>query len=509
MSSEKDQELEKILTQLNSSIGGTKNGEQPGKKPVPKPENLPSSSNKPPVAGPKGGTPQNADGNNAARRRRKKRPPKGAGLPQVKPGTDEASPSKRPAEIHAEAGPTAGEKNQDPSSPIKPEGQGASKASPSGRVQMLDEGAPDMSEHPEPNMRHPAVRHIAVTAVEVIEDPKENRPLQEENVDPTKPLENIPRPQKMKQPGMSKKDRWTAIIGLLVTFFTVVGIISSVVGVTRFTGDIINSTAKKKELAREVYPLVIIDTPEFINPRLLDSSAIISASIWAFIIDDNDKSMYPKDDLGHIYVPDADIDLYVRRLFGGEVEIHHQSITDSNLQALYDSENKTYVLESTPKFLPYTPQVDTIERKGNVYTIDVSYVTPDAMWNMDVDNRSVNIDKVMQFVLRKNEDSYQVISATYIQKPVADNASAAEIPSNMLPDDPGFLDEESQMEELTSSVDAELSSEGSGSSGVSSEETDGEDEEEDEGETSSQPDTDSDEDPESRPEETSSDEDEK
>ena len=40
MSSEKDQELEKILTQLNSSIGGTKNGEQPGKKPVPKPENL-------------------------------------------------------------------------------------------------------------------------------------------------------------------------------------------------------------------------------------------------------------------------------------------------------------------------------------------------------------------------------------------------------------------------------------------------------------------------------------
>ncbi len=342
MSSEKDQELEKILTQLNSSIGDMKNGEQPGKKPVPKPENLPSSSNKPPVAGPKGGTPQNADGNNA-RRRRKKRPPEDAGLPQVKSETDqpkEASPSKRPMEIHAEAEPTAEEKNQDHSSRVKSEAQGAFKASPSGRVQMLDEGAPDMSEHSEPNMRHPAVRHIAVTAVEVIEDPKENRPLQEENVDPTKPLENIPRPQKMKQPGMSKKDRWTAIIGLLVTFFTVVGIISSVVGVTRFTGDIINSTAKKKELAREVYPLVIIDMPEFINPRLLDSSAIISASIWAFIIDDNDKSMYPKDDLGHIYVPDADIDLYVRRLFGSEVEIRHQSITDSNLQALYDSEIK-------------------------------------------------------------------------------------------------------------------------------------------------------------------------
>lgn len=498
MSSEKDQGLEKVLTELNSNIGGRKAGE---KSPSDPSEQTPARKPKGGAdakdgtgakrgTGAKGGAPLGPDGN-TARKRKKKRPPQG---PQNSPDSQPGSqPEEKGEDLLPGNGPLPGKHRNRPA--------------PAQKVQILDEGAPNMSDPPDLDVKRPAVRHIAVTAVEVIEDPEEPRPsLPEEEVDPTKPLENIPRPQKLKAPRMSKRDRWTAIIGLMVTFFTIVGIIASVVGVTKFTGNIVNNTAKKKELAREIYPLVIIDTPEFINPRLLDSSAIISASIWAFIIDDNDKSMYAKDDLGHIYVPDADIDLYVRRLFGSEVEIHHQSITDSNLQALYDSENKTYVLESTPKFLPYTPQVDKIQRKGSVYTIDVSYVTPDAMWNMDTENRSINIDKVMQFVLRKNEDSYQVISASYLRKSTAENSSAPDpAVNNPALNDPGFQEDESLAE---TELPPPSSSVESDESGPSSEETDGESSSGDEEETSSQPDTDSDEDPESRPEESSSKEDE-
>lgn len=296
------------------------------------------------------------------------------------------------------------------------------------------------------------VRFIAVTASEVVEDidPPPAKPPKAEDtdylgvshlqvsadapVDPEVSRENnkhIKKMRKKKQkPKMTKRQKSIAFFGLIMTIFFVIGVISTIWVSIDVGGQLITRSSQKKDLAKEIFPLVIIDIPEFDDPAKLDSSTIISAAIWEFIIDEPDKSKYSKDDLGSIYVPDVDIEPYVRRLFGNDVKITHQSIDDSSVMMNYDSQNKMYNIESTPKFLPYTPRVDKIEKSGDIYTLKVSYVLPDAMWNLESDDKVEQIDKTMQYVLKKNKHNYQVLSVKLLS--VAGMTSSASAASSSL-----------------------------------------------------------------------------
>jgi len=216
--------------------------------------------------------------------------------------------------------------------------------------------------------------------------------------------------RKKPKPRKTKRQKRTAVIGGLITIFLVIGVISTVFSAIGFMKNTINNTTQKQELAKEIFPLVIVDIPEFNNPSKLDNSAIISSSIWEFIIDKQDKSEYPKDDLGSIYVHEVEIEKYIRQLYGNDIKIKHQTVDGTSVSMTYDENAKTYCIESTPKFLPYRPRVDKITKTNDIYTIKVSYILPDAMWNFETDERTEIVDKTMEYVLRKNKNSYQVLS---------------------------------------------------------------------------------------------------
>lgn len=247
---------------------------------------------------------------------------------------------------------------------------------------------------------------------------------------------------------ISKSQGGVAILGVLITIFVIIGLVSTIWTGVKFTSDIINETSLKEELAQVIFPLVIVDIPEFETPEMLDSTAIVSSSIWGFIIDEDNKSKYKKDDLGSIYVPDVDIEKYVRSLYGSEVKIVHQSVDDSNVQMIYNSESKYYVIESTPKFLPYTPRVDKIAKSGDTLKLTVSYILPDAMWNMNTDKKSETVDKIMEYTLKKTIDSYQVLSVKLIE--VTNNSqNMAETTEDVA----AMLDaDQAELDEMTSAV---------------------------------------------------------
>lgn len=221
---------------------------------------------------------------------------------------------------------------------------------------------------------------------------------------------------KRERPHMTKRRKTVAIIGIIMTALVIVGIISLVINLSNATYRAIDKTNLKEELAQEIFPFVIIDIPEFEDVKFLDNSAIISSAIWAFIIDGPDKTKYTYDDLGSIYIPDVDIEVYIRRLFGNDIPIKHASVENSSVLMFYDPETKMYSVEATPKILPYRPQIDTIDKNDDIYTLGVSYIRPDAMWNFqDTDNNKIEeIDKTMEFILKKNKDSYQIISVEFI-----------------------------------------------------------------------------------------------
>lgn len=276
---------------------------------------------------------------------------------------------------------------------------------------------------------HP-VRFIAVTSSEVVEDTirKPNTPVsddvitlkaQEKNETAKPSHHEISREnnihikkmrQKKQKPKMTKRQKTTAFLGAIMSLFVVIGVISTIWAIVNVSDQIINNTSQKNELAQEIFPFVIIDIPEFDNPTKLDNSAIISSAIWEFIINEEDKSKYSKDNLGSLYVPDVDIEHYIRKLYGNDIKIQHQSVDDSSVIMNYDPDRKMYNVESTPKFLPYKPRVDKISKSNDIYTLKVSYILPDAMWNFDQSNRNEQVDKTMEYVLKKNKNSYQVLS---------------------------------------------------------------------------------------------------
>lgn len=279
-------------------------------------------------------------------------------------------------------------------------------------------------------------KHIAVTHVEVIaKEPKNNEPdvpkdsiKVDSNPKGKKSIgstqkkidKSQDRPKTIGEKKRSNKDKKrtsTVILGMIMSFFVIIGVFATTWNVTNWIIEIVNSTEKKAEFQQIVFPLVLIDVPEFDDPSLLDGASVISASIWDFIISKEDKSKYPKNELGSIYVPEVDIEIYARKLFGEKVKIVHQSIEDSSIQMFYDAENRTYNIESTPKFLSYTPIIDSILKTNDTYTLRVSYALPDPTWNLNQKNKVPKVDKIMEYRIKETKNNYQFLSVTLIEIP--------------------------------------------------------------------------------------------
>ena len=292
-------------------------------------------------------------------------------------------------------------------------------------------------------------KYIAVAGAEEI--PPEEEEIRAENAAVEEPrgkrVESFPSGKnfsgKKRKLRISKKERNVTILGLLVTVFVIIGLVTTIKVGYETTRDIISQKTRKEELAMEIFPLVIVDIPEFEDPKNLDNSAIIASSIWALIVDEEDKSKYPTDDLGAMYIPDADVEVYIRKLFGSEVPIKHQTVDNSSVQMIYDLQTKTYVVDSTPKFLPYTPRIDKISTEGDIYTLQVSYILPDAMWNMNT-GREPTVDKIMEYRLKRSKESYQMLSVKILE--VTGVSSAGDVSQDPL----DIMDESSLPEDAPS-----------------------------------------------------------
>ena len=199
-----------------------------------------------------------------------------------------------------------------------------------------------------------------------------------------------------------------AVFGFLACFFILIGVISSISFVWTGVTDLIENKELKEELGYAVFPLVIVDAPEFDSVEALESSVVVSTSVWRLILD-ADLNRYVKDDVGNITVPDVDVEYYIRQMYGADATVLHQTIPDALVEMSYDSEGKNYTIQSTPVVLPYSPRVDTVSQSGSIYTVKVSYLLPDVTWAL-TSYRNEIVEKEMEFTLKKTDSGWQVLS---------------------------------------------------------------------------------------------------
>ncbi len=225
------------------------------------------------------------------------------------------------------------------------------------------------------------------------------------------------------------------VFGGVVLVFAVIGLIASLIFVVNLIGNIASGSKEKEEMEWFISPLVMQDPPPFESPDQATNTTIITAGVWRFIMT-QDTSKYPIDEFNFITVPQSDIEVQIRQLFG-DVQYTHETVGDTELMITYNSETKSYIFPATPHVLPYTPRVEDVQKVDDGYVLTVGYIPPGLSWQGDVTGKKYEPEpeKFMEYTLKVNEaGEYQIYA---IANAVVDEPSNTE-PGNTVSDvEPG------------------------------------------------------------------------
>ncbi len=208
-----------------------------------------------------------------------------------------------------------------------------------------------------------------------------------------------------------KKEKRFEFLGIAMFIFAVIGVIATLYFGTVGVINLVNQKGLKEKIQEEVYPLVVTDVPAFDSIDKLDSKTVVQAGIWHFIMNSADMDKYQKDAFGNLTVPQVDIEVHIKQLFGDNVEITHQMIPDTDFYIPYDEENQCYLIPEDPQILPYAPKVLSVSKLGEEYQARVGYILPGPFWDLDRYKQD-EPNKVMVYNLKKEDGRYIVSSVT-------------------------------------------------------------------------------------------------
>lgn len=207
----------------------------------------------------------------------------------------------------------------------------------------------------------------------------------------------------------------TTIFGAIVLIFAAIGLVATIASAAKGIAYLMDNSKQKEELEWLITPVVMQDPPTFENPDKLTNTTLITAGVWRLIMNE-DTSRYPVDEFNFITVPQSDIEVEIKELFG-DVTYTHETVGDTELMITYDSENKCYIFPAVPHVLPYTPDIQEITaHEDGSLALQVGYIPPGLVWEGDVDGRKYQPqpDKVMIYTLVKDEsgEGYQLYSVS-------------------------------------------------------------------------------------------------
>ena len=205
-----------------------------------------------------------------------------------------------------------------------------------------------------------------------------------------------------------KRNSYLAI-GVVVSVLALIGFVSSVLFVKGIAEGIANNTKQKEEFKSIVYPLVIIDSPEFDDINQLSPDSVINAAIWDILLH-GDISKY-EESYENITIPQADVELHATKLFGKNLTFKHRDVGDLSLTFYYNSETKSYTVPVTPEFFSYSPVIRNVAKNGDTYDVAVGYLAPAPSWVEERDKELATLpEKYVIVKLKKEDNGYIVVS---------------------------------------------------------------------------------------------------
>ncbi len=211
-----------------------------------------------------------------------------------------------------------------------------------------------------------------------------------------------------------RKRRYAAPVGGLFIGLAAFGVITVVYMCFRLTGQILDNSQEKRMFENLVRPLVMFDPAPFEQPTDIAPDNLLMYSMWSTLMGEK-QSSYTYGETGEVMVPASDLDVAAAKLFGPEVTLEHKSFGDYETPYFYDAETGIYSLPANLQLNVYSPEVESVEREGELFEIRVGYIPSGVSWQTDFSGGQGHPEpeKIMNYLMRQTDNGYSVVKLQY------------------------------------------------------------------------------------------------
>ncbi|MBR6313666.1 MAG: hypothetical protein IKR49_03395 [Clostridia bacterium] len=201
------------------------------------------------------------------------------------------------------------------------------------------------------------------------------------------------------------------IVGALLFFFVVVGMISTV---RFFTGKAQHLSIRERQLEQYrvlLRPVVMNDPSAFDDVTLANENELLSIAIWNILLQEPDPDKYEYAE-GEMLLPKAEVEESLHTLFGADVAVSHGAVDGGGVSFGYSEKKGCYMIPITGVTPIYTPQIEDIELKNERILLTVGYLSgADFTQNEKGEIVTPEPAKRMLVTLRRGKDDRFFISA--------------------------------------------------------------------------------------------------
>lgn len=213
-------------------------------------------------------------------------------------------------------------------------------------------------------------------------------------------------------PTPKKRNRFFFVFAIFIVIMAAVGIFSTVKFVTSSVQRIVDNTSLKNEFAKFLLPVVANDIAPFQSESELSDSARISCAIWNILIN-KDLSDYKSSLEGEYIIPEYNVSVSCREIFGSGSSIEHRTVGYGNSRFTYDAENHVYSCARDMRYLNYAPRIADMTEDNGTYTVTVEYLPPSFSVTAENLGLETEPDKTMIYTINRWEGKNTLMSVKF------------------------------------------------------------------------------------------------
>lgn len=211
------------------------------------------------------------------------------------------------------------------------------------------------------------------------------------------------------------KHRFFFGFAIFVVIMAIIGMVASVRFVVNGIGSLMDNTSLKEEFTGFILPVVANDIAPFSNEGEISHSAKVGCAVWNILLN-KDISAYKKTADGELIIPEYDVGVSCKELFGTNSEIIHQSTGTADTRFIYSEQNHIYTCTYNMRYLSYAPGIAKMEQNGGIFTLTVEYYPP----SISVVSQNIGIqsepEKTMTYTIWRDNGKNTLMSVKEIEK---------------------------------------------------------------------------------------------